>query len=448
MHTIRLFFTVIMALLLMGCPPPVSDNPHTPASEINAPTQSGHNPEPKAIVLPRVSAGRNHTMILKADDTLWAFGDNEYGQLGNGNSGDNVVELNPVQVMTAEGEPMTEVGQVVAGAYQTMILKKNGDLWAVGNNDSGQLGDGNSGRDVVAVNPVQVMTAAGEPMTGVDQVSAGTQHSMILKENGTLWAVGANLFYQLGDGTRTQRSTPVAVKETPPGGGDVAPAITEVDQISCGSYHSMILKENGALWAVGGNEYGQLGDGTKTNKSTSVEVKEKSSGSGPAPAMTAVAYVSSGSDHAVILRENGDVWAVGRNDSGQLGDGTNAEKKIPVQVKTAEGEPMTEVTQVSAGRQHSMILKENGTLWAVGRNDSGQLGDGSTAHKKIPVQVMIAEDQPMTEVARVSAGGSHTIIVKRDGSLWAVGSNDHGQLGTGDSDPDAKMLFPVEITVD
>ncbi len=110
---------------------------------------------------------------------------------------------------------------------------------------------------------------------------------------------------------------------------------------------------------------------------------------------------------------------------------------------------MTEVKQVSAGSQHTLILKENGDLWAVGNNEYGQLGDGSTTQRLNPVEVRTATEGPaMTEVDQVSAGGGHSMILKENGSLWAVGKNAKGQLGNGESGADAKELIPVEITVE
>ncbi len=449
MHTARLFSTVIITLIFMGCPPPVSDNSAQSSDNPNASASGGDNlaqgdPEPKAIVVSQVSAGESYTMILKSDDSLWAFGDNQYGQLGNGKSGDDVVELNPVQVMTAEGRPMTEVDQVSAGTSHTMIVKKGGTLWAVGRNNKGQLGDGSL---VDKKNPVQVLTSPeGPAITEVAQVSAGNTHTMILKATGDLWAVGNNAQGQLGndDSMLRDKLNPVQIMTA------AGEPMAEVDQVSAGGFHSMILKKNSNLWGTGFNFAGQLGDGTSRNrKQKPVQVMEKPLGADPARAMTEIDQVSTGVSYTIILKKNGTLWGTGHNEYGQLGDNTQDNRANPVQVLTAplpEGRAMTEVDQVSAGYNHSMILKENGSLWAVGKNDHGQLGDGSTTNKKTPVQVMIAEDRPMTEVAQVSAGDTHTIIVKRDGSLWAVGRNHKGQLGNGDVNR-ANKLFPVEITV-
>ncbi len=443
MQITRLIFTVIIALILMGCPPPVSDNPDDSASAGNAPPPG--DPEPKAIVVKQVSAGAQHSMIIKTDDTLWAVGDNTNGQLGDGTLDDR---SNPVQVKTAAGRPMTNVKQVSAGSYHNMILMKDDTLWAVGNNWNGQLGD-----DTIANKKIPVAVKEAAPgggttaMTEVAQISTGKEHSMIVKKNNTLWAVGNNLFWQLGDGAKNAMELiPIEVL-TAPGNQ----AMTEVDQVSVGDNHSMIVKKNDTLWAVGWNNDGQLGDGTDDSKLTPVQVKEKVPGGEPT-AMTEVDQVSAGTQHTVILKKNGDVWAVGLNDHGQLGDGSTANKNIPVQVMIAEGEPMTNVDQVSAGSFHTMILKENGDLWAVGNNEYGQLGDGTTDQRLTPVQVKqpnpvgSGPPVPMTKVASVSAGYEHTIIVKRNGTLWTVGRNNKGQLGNGDVELATKLL-PVEITV-
>ncbi len=438
MQKLAIISTVIMALILMGCPPPVSNNP----------VSGDPDPQPKAIVVKQVSAGGSHTMILKTNGSLWAVGWNKYGQLGNGNGGDGAMELTPAQVMIAGSQPVTEVDRVSTGETHTMILKENGDLWAVGRNTYGQLGNGDETR-VNKLNPVQVKTDDGEPITNVLQVSAGQVFTMILKENGELWAFGSNNVGELGNGAETRdiKLNPVQVMIAED------QAMTNVVQVAAGGNHSMILKKNGELWAVGHNNKGQLGDGSTQNKYFAIQVKQTNPEGGDPIPMIEVDSVSAADDHSMILKKNGELWAVGSNAHGQLGDGSNAKKTIPVQVKTADGEPMTNVLQVSTGKGHSMIIKNNGELWAVGLNDHGQLGDGTTDNKKNPVQVKQANPAggdpiPMIEVASVSAGDTHTIILKKDDTLWAAGWNQYGQLGdsTGGS-ADAVQLIPVEIAV-
>ncbi len=421
MHTIRLFSTVIMALLLMGCPPPAGHNSNDSDSGGNA--SAGSDPQPKAIVVSQVSAGNEHSMILKTDGTLWATGRNIEGQLADDSTDQ---KRNPVKVMNG-------VAQVSAGFNYTMIVKKNGELWGVGSNGNGQLGDNSQNPKL---NPVQVKTADGTVMTEVDKVSSGYDHTMILKTNGDLWAVGNNGSGQLGDGTNDpRRLTPVQVMEMPDGGP--ARPMTGVAQVSAGFSHTMIVKKNGELWATGDNSVGQLADGRTVNQSNPVQV------------MIDVAQVSAGRFFTMIVRTDDSLWAVGGNSHGQLGDGTQNPKPNPEQI-------LPNVAYVSAGANHTMIVVKNGELWAVGNNRNGQLGTGEGGVDVVelnPVQVMEipavgAPAQKMTGVAQVSASENHSMILKQNGSLWAVGTNFYGQLGNGKSGANARELTPVEITVE
>jgi len=238
----------------------------------------------------------------------------------------------------------------------------------------------------------------------VASVSSGALHTMILKIDGTLWATGFNMFGQLGDGTTTDKLSSVQV-------------MTGVSSVSAGRTHTMILKADGALWATGHNNYGQLGDGTTTDKLSYVQV------------MTGVSSVSVGDLYTMILKNDGTLWATGNNGLGQLGDGTTTDKLSPIQV-------MTGVSSVSTGLSHTMILKADGTLWATGHNNYGQLGDGTTTGKLSSVQVM-------TGVSSVSASVYyHTMILKNDGALWATGNNAYGQLGVGTT---TNKLSPVQV---
>ncbi|AEC02968.1 fimbrillin family protein [Parasphaerochaeta coccoides] len=366
------------------------------------------------VKIKSVSAGDTHTMILKEDGTLWATGQNNYGQLG---VGDTIDRSTPVQIMTG-------VKEIAAGSTHTMILKEDGTLWATGRNTYGQLGVGATPTQTSA--PVQIMT-------GVKEISAGSTHTMILKENGTLWATGRNNYGQLGVGDTTNRSTPVQVWDSANG----SVFMTGVKAVSAGASHTMILKENGTLWATGRNFYYQLADGTKIDKNIPVQVISMGSD---------VEAVSAGTYHTMILKKNRELWAVGNNQSGQLGDNTQTTRSSPVQVKasTILNDFMIDVEAVSIWDYHTIILKKNGTLWATGNNSSGQLGIGATpAQISIPMQVKGADGVGfMTDVASVSTGTSHTMIVGTDGTLWATGLNNKGQLGDGTT---TTRTTPVQI---
>jgi alpha-tubulin suppressor-like RCC1 family protein len=318
------------------------------------------------------AAGMYHTMILKQDNSLWACGRNDLGQLGDGTITNR---LTPVLIMTG-------VLSMAAGWWHTMILKQDNSLWACGWDGSGQPGNG-------------TITNRSTPaliMTGVQSVTEGEWHTMILKQDNSLWACRANVVGQLGDGTTTYRSTPVLI-------------MTGVQSTAAGIYHTMILKQDNSLWACGENKYGQLGDGTIINSLKPVLI------------MTGVKSVAAGGEHTMILKQDNSLWACGRNDFGSLGDGTTTDRLKPVLI-------MTGVQSVAAKMYHTMILKQDNSLWACGINDKGQLGDGTITNRFKPVLIM-------TGVQSVTTGGEYTMILKQDNSLWACGWNNFGQLGDG-----------------
>ena len=237
--------------------------------------------------------------------------------------------------------------------------------------------------------------AARNVATRISAVSGGGDHTMYVKTGGTLWAMGYNLFGQLGDGTKTHRSSAVQVA-------------TSVASVAAGRVHTMYVETDGTLWAMGYKVNGQLGDGKDANlefRSTPVQVA------------TGVASVAAGADHTMYVKTDGTLWATGSNAQGQLGNGGNSTSTTPVQVATG-------VASVAAGRVHTMYVKTDGTLWAMGDNRYGQLGDGTTTNRSSAVRVA-------TGVASLAAGGDHTMYVKTDGTLWAMGYNLFGRLGDG-----------------
>ncbi|AEC02284.1 fimbrillin family protein [Parasphaerochaeta coccoides] len=309
---------------------------------------------------------------------------------------------------------------VSAGAYHTMILKNNGTLWATGYNEYGQLGDDTTTNRTT---PVQVSSMGSD----VAAVSAGNYHTMILKKDGTLWATGYNAHGQLGVGDTTDRSTPEQVWDSTDG----SIRMTNVAAVSAGNTHTMILKKDGTLWATGGNGSGQLGVGDNNNRITPVQVTDMGSD---------VAAVSVRASPTLILKKNGTLWATGYNGFGQLGDNTIINRETPVQVSSG-------VATVFTGDSHTMFLKKDGTLWATGYNSSGQLGVGDHLNKSTPVQVTSMNTDPSSNpVVGVSGGDAHTMILKKDGTLWATGLNDLGQLGDGTIID--KTTIPVQVMTD
>ena len=343
-------------------------------------------PTPKAAI----SAGWIHSLYLKTDGTVWAFGQNYSGQTNLDNSVPALSRA-PVKVMSG-------VSAISAGQTHSLFLKTDGTVWAVGWNSSGQLGDGSKTNRTT---PVQVMS-------GASAISAGAYHSLFLKTDGTAWATGDHGIGQFWD-EPTSRTRPVQV-------------MSGVSAISAGVYsaHSLFLKTDGTVWAAGSNFWGQLGDGTTTNRNTPVQV------------MSDVSAISAGAFHSLFLKTNGTVWATGDNESGQLGDGTTTDRSTPVHV-------MSGVFAISAGggtttsSTRSLFLKTDGTAWGTGVGSL--LGVGTTNFQTTPVQVM-------SGVSAISAGGAHSLFLKTDGTVWAAGDNSNGQLGDGTN---ASLGTPVPI---
>ncbi len=548
----------------------------------------------------QAAAGSDHSVFLKLDGTAWSMGYNSFGQLGDGSL---YSRFSPVQIAS-------EVVSIAAGIRTTFLVKIDGSLWAAGENTSNKLGDGSFTQRST---PVLILG-------GVDRVSTGYNHNLALKNDGSVWAWGSNAAGSFGNGTTTNRSTPGEVASevgdiaagnffslflsqrpaflaqpvsvsilhgqgttlhalaggSPPityqwylgAAGDtsaplagatqasfetgplsqtrsfwvratnargytrdsavatVTVVVVDPPQISAQPAHVTVLAGDSASFAVsasggnlayqwyrgapgdttapipgaigavlltpplrdatsvwvrisnsvgavnssaatatlrprdawnlkgsGQNDYGQLGDGSTTQRNIPVLVASD------------VVSASTSVSHSLFIKADASLWAMGANNLGQLGDGSTTQRLSPVQVATgvlaasASGEfslflktdgtfwasganhygrfglpgvsqtstPVQiagDVVHFAAGRTHSLFVKTDGSLWAMGDNSQGQLGDGSTVRRTTPVQIAGG-------VARVAAGLDTSFFIKTDGSLWAMGENFWGQLGNG-----------------
>ena len=230
-----------------------------------------------------------------------------------------------------------------------------------------------------------------------------SESSFIFKNDGTLLACGQNNYGQLGLGDKSSRTTFTKLTTN----------VNDIKSIYCGYRHTFILKNDDTLWGCGLNDYGQLGLGGGGSKSTFTQLTTN---------MYDVKSVYCGYSHTYVLKNDGTLWACGRNDYGPLGLGNINDRNIFTQVTTNAND----IKLICCGGYHTVILKNDNTLWGCGFNGYGQLGLGNTTNQKIFTQIA-------TDIKSVYCGGGYTLILKNDGTLWGSGNNEHGQLGLGDT---------------
>jgi len=340
-----------------------------------------------------VAGGSGHTCAVTSEGAVWCWGSNWGGQLGDGT---NTSRLTPVPVSPML--PALDVTAVATGGGHTCAVTREGAVWCWGSNGSGQLGDGTttSRRTPVAVSGLA---------SGVVAISASDYHTCAVTSAGALWCWGRNVEGQLGDGTTTDRLTPVVVS----GLGSGATAI------AAGPGHTCAVTSAGALWCWGSNADGQLGDGTTTDALTPVAVKYLGSG---------VASVATGSQHTCAVTSAGAVWCWGSGTDGRLGDGNGTAALTPVSVSGL----LSGVVAVTAGFRHTCALTSAGAVQCWGGNTS-EIGDGATGGRQTPVAVSGLG----SGVVAIDAGPSHTCAVTSSGAVWCWGENSDGRLGDGTS---------------
>lgn len=315
-------------------------------------TQSARTPIrvsfPDDTRIVEVSVGGSHTLALDDEGGLWVWGRNGAGQLG---TGDEETRHTPVSVSLRSAERITAIG---AGTDHSVVLTADGNVWAWGDNGSGQVGRG--GSTTGTSTPVWVIAFSGITIT---DIAVGSAHSMALTADGMLWAWGDNTWGQVGVGRGNTISIPTPV---------VTLISVTITDIAAGGNHSLALAADGGLWAWGYNSNGQLGTGS-----------DAFSEEDPAPVSSLagvdIAELAPGTTYTLATTDEGVVWGWGANDTGQLGTGqAGPNERTPVPIPPLAGES---VAALAAGSLHSVALAADGRLLAWGHNGEGQLGTGA-----------------------------------------------------------------------
>ena len=347
----------------------------------------------------QIACGAYHTFILKNDGSVWCCGNNSNGELG----------LNDTTKRTAFTQVTTninnDVKQIACGDTCTFILKNDGSLWACGNNSNRQLGLGDSTNRTTFT---QVTTNVNND---VKQVASGYNCTFIVKNDGSLWTCGyTSDAFGLGITTSTAKSTFTQVTTN---------INNDVEQVSCGENHAFIIKNDGSLWACGVNGNGELGLGDNTDRSTFTQVTTNVNND--------VKQVSCGSYSTFILKNDGSLWSCGYNYSGHLGLDDTTDRSTFTQVTiNVDNDVKCIYNRGGDGISHAVILKNDGSVWACGENGSGQLGLNDTTDRTTFTQVTTNINN---DVKQIACGYAFTYILKNDGSVWACGANANGQLG-------------------
>ncbi|TDC71644.1 chromosome condensation regulator RCC1 [Actinomadura sp. GC306] len=356
---------------------------------------------------------------------VWTSGLNASGQLGRPGA-ETDPGLAPVTGIGGTGR-LDGVRAVAGGGRHSLaITGAAGEVVAWGANDRGQLGDGTT-RD--RSGPVHVRAPGGGRLSGVVAISANNDFSMALRRDGTVVTWGQGSSGQRGIGERTAPRLPTTVL-APDGSGP----LTGITAIAADGHTELALRGDGQVLAWGANDYGNLGDGTREDRSLPVPVRGLD-GEGH---LTGVVRIAVAGQHGLALLRDGRVASWGHNDLGQLGDGARRDRLVPGLVRGVRGKgDLDGVTAIAAAEKHNYALRGNGTIVAWGNNTAGQLGDGTVELRTEPVPVVgrSNDDKRLRRAAHVFAGEAYGAAILADGTPLTWGAGGSGQLGSGKRAP-------------
>ena len=378
MYVKKIIFILLITLMISGCGKNTDDkveNVTSTPDKNNVVTENNPTIDEKEPVITEVS-GSGHFAALSEDGDVWMWG--EYGmyQLADGAKPETgqrqTIKSEPVKLQSIK-----KVKKIFCGGSATYAIKRDGTVWAWGHNEKGAFGDG---KDVTVKRPFRI-----EGLENIKQISAFMTPVLYLNENGTV-KVSGNTYPEI-----TQID-----------------GLTNVVKVSTGAGHFMILKSDGTVWTWGSNFFGQLGDGTNTERHISSMVK----------VLDNAIDIEAGLSNSFAIKEDKTVWAWGHNRHGELGNdeyGYEVSHNKPFMI-----EGLSDAKSISAQGSYTLVLKEDGTVWSFGDNYFGSLGDGTYESRSTPEKI-----ESLSNVKQISAG-TLALALKEDGTVWYWG--DEGAL--------------------
>ncbi|MFA5119199.1 MAG: autotransporter-associated beta strand repeat-containing protein [Candidatus Omnitrophota bacterium] len=266
-------------------------------------------------------------------------------------------------------------------------------------------------------------------LKNITMIASGYDHTVALTDDGYVFSWGSNVYGQLGDGTTADGLTPVQVLSGEQGGGTY---LHNVSKISAGGYHSVALADDGSLYDWGYNGYGQLGNNETANSLTPVRVH----GVGDIGNLSGITEIAAGGFETAAVG-SGFVYCWGYNGEGELGNNSIVDSHVPVQVLSGAqggGTYLHNISKVAVGGCQVLALVSDGTVFSWGYNGDGELGDGTTNDRLVPVQVLSGEQgggSYLHSISQISAGDAHSLALANSGFVYSWGYNNEGQLGNG-----------------
>lgn len=366
----------------------------------------------------QVSAGNVSSFAIDSEGQVYSWGNNNWSQLGVGEDTGSYYD-SPLAVDTSGVLKDKKIVKMSSGDYHSLAIDKEGQIYSWGNNSFGQLGNNLTKK---SGSPVKVDTSGVLKDKKIVEVSAKSSYSLALDSEGQVYSWGDNGYGQLGNNSNVNSRVPVKVDNS---GGLKDKKIV---QLSAGYNHSLVVDTEGQVYGWGNNRFGKLGNGLTSSSRIPVKVdtsdvlKNKK-----------IIQVSGGYSQSLALDSEGHVYSWGYNFHGQLGNNSNVNSSLPVGVDTSSVLKDKKIIQIDTGYNNSMAVSSDGQVYAWGFNERGQLGSGSVegAYIRTPVKVDTSGVLKNKAVVQIDSGTHHVVAVDSDGKTYSWGHNANGQLGTG-----------------